>query len=144
MKDDDYINEQFREIAFTTVALDAEQLINQVIGLEAESRHEMSCNDDPEAAGRKANEAYGLFMQSTTLAGLPTLVMGFADKFNREHEAYTLALDAIADAKEHIRLALEFVKRKQPAMVEANVESAMAILVQALEDAIYAKTDDPE
>lgn len=139
--DQESVNEEFRHLAFVSVVEDAAAMIEQVFALEARSRHEMACNDDPEAAGRAAHEAYSLFMQGTTLAGLPTIVMGMADKFNREHEAYASLLDAVADAAEHLRQAVELAARNKPGLAEASILSARMILAGALEHALYEKDE---
>lgn len=137
----DEVNDQFRSMVFASRVEETEEIINQVVSCEAQARHAAACEGDREAAERFANTAYGILM-STSLNILPSVAMGVSDMFNREHEAYTLALDYIADAKEHVRQFQIFWERGDTAMALASVASVQAILDQALEGALYEKGDE--
>ena len=142
MKQDD-VNEQFRAIMFRDMVEHGETLIQRICELEAASRHEMSCNDDPEAAGRFADEAFALFMDSQ-MKMLPTIVMGLADRFNREHEAYTALLDTMSEVHGVLLMAAQHRARREPVLEEINLELALTFLTDAREGALYEKTEEDE
>lgn len=143
------VNDQFKAMVFHDMVEHGELLIEKVCELEAASRHEMSCNQDPVAAGQAADQAYGLFMD-VSLKMLPTIVMGMADKYNREHEAYTALLDTVAEAMEVLILAAKHRARGESVLEEINLELALNFLADAREAALYEKVeesdepDDPE
>ena len=134
-------DEEFSRMMFRSVVEEVEAIMAQIIFAEAQSRHEMACNDDPEAANAAANRAYATLME-VKLRELPTLIMGLADKFNREHEAYTKLLDEIQDVQEHLRQFDILKDRGQDALAQASVLAAQSIIVGALADALYERVDE--
>lgn len=139
----DNVNEQFRAIVFRDMVEHGETLIQRICELEAASRHEMSCNDDPVAAGKFADEAFALFMD-TQMKMIPTIVMGLADRFNREHEAYTALLDTMGEVREVLLLAAQHRARREPVLEEINLDLALTFLADAQEHALYEKTEESD
>lgn len=137
------VNEQFKAMVFHEMVEHGELLINKLCELEAVSRHEMACNQDPVAAGTAADQAYALFMD-VSLKMLPTVVMGLADKYNREHEAYTALLDAVAEAMEVLILAAKHRARREHVLEEINLELALNFLAEARENALYEKVEESD
>lgn len=135
---DESTNEQFRSIAFNTLVEEAEETISAVLALESRSRHEMACNGDHEAAAALAAEAYVVFTE-LPIRAIPTFVMNLADRHNREHEAYTKALDDISDAREHLRQFRVLRDQSQFALAEASLDAAEKILAESLDNALYEK-----
>lgn len=142
MKQDD-VNEQFKSIVWQDMIEHGELLITRICELESASRHEMSCNQDPVAAAKFADEAYALFMD-LPLKLLPTIVMGLADKFNREHEGYTALLDTVGEVQEVLFVAAQHRARREPVLEEINLELALTFLADAREQALYEKTDEED
>ena len=139
----DEVNDQFRTMMFTEAVEETDDVIRQIISCEAEARHAMACEDDRQAAADFANAGYQILL-SAPMRMVPSVVMGLADMFNREHEAYTLQLDYLSDIKEHIRQFRVLWERGDTAIALANIGAIESIIAQADASAIYEKTDDPQ
>lgn len=142
MNQDD-VNEQFKALAFRSMADDLEQIMNEVVRLEAQARHHVGCEDDPDAANRAASEAAGLFM-TVTLAAVPTLIMGLADKFNREKEALLALLDVIYHGAGEVRAAIHHLEQGQSALALAYLHNLGDRYADALEEAPYQRTGEDD
>lgn len=137
----DEVNEQFRAMMFANTVDEADEVVGQIVSLESKARHAMTCEEDQENASQFANAAYAV-LAGVSLKLIPTVTMGIADLFNREHEAYLLALDHISDTLEHLRTYRVFLERGDTALARAELSVAEQILAQGLEGALYEKVDE--
>lgn len=140
MSQDD-VNEQFRAMMFASTVSDADEVIGQIVSYESKARHAMACEEDPQTAHQYADSAYAALM-GVSLKMLPTVTMGIADLFNREHEAYLLSLDHISDALDHLRSFRVFMERGDMELARLELTTAEQILAQGLEGALYEKVDE--
>jgi hypothetical protein len=123
------VNEAFQQMAAAQVFQDMEALINAFVRLESESRHHIACAGDPQAAALAADEAYRLLMDSP-MKVIPTLILGLADRFNREHEILMAVLERVEDAKGHLELSRDFRGRQMSEMERVNVDCALNFLAE--------------
>ena len=140
MESDD-VNEQFRALAIRSMAEDIEAVIDQVVHLESMSRHEVECTGDARAANDAAAQAYSIFMD-VPMKLMPTLIMGLADKANREKEALLAALDALDSAATGLTAAVEQFENGRANIAQAMLMSILDTVKLALDEAPYAKTGD--
>lgn len=139
----DEVNEQFRALVFADAIQETDQVVRQILTSEAQARHAMACEGDPVAAQEFANAGYQVLL-GVPMRSVPSVVMSMADMFNREHEAYTVALDYILDIEEHLRQFQTFWERGDTAAALASVAAIQAIVKQAVDDAIYERSEDSE
>lgn len=137
----DDVNDHFRSMAMRSIAEDVEAVIEQVMHLEAISRHEVECTGNTEAANAAAYRAYSIFMD-VPMKLMPTLIMGLADRANRERGALLAALDTITDTSVKVQEAIATLERGRPHIAKAMLGNIHADLLQALEDAPYEKAGD--
>lgn len=137
----DDVNDQFRAMALRSIAEDVDAVIEQVTHLEAMSRHEVTCTGDADAANASAAQAYSIFMD-VPMKLMPTLIMGLADKANREKEALLAALDALDGAAVALEDAVTHFGGGRTRIGLAVVMKVLDDLKLALEEAPYAKTGD--
>ena len=140
MESDD-VNEQFRALAIRSMAEDIEAVIDQVVHLESMSRHEVECTGDAQAANDAAAQAYSIFMD-VPMKLIPTLIMGLADKANREKEALLAALDALDAAATSLESAVVYLEGGRTGVGTAMVMTVLDAVKTALDEAPYAKTGD--
>lgn len=137
----DDVNDQFRSMAMRSIAEDMDAVIEQVIHLEAMSRHEVACTGNAEAANVAAGQAYSIFMD-VPMKLTPTLIMGLADKVNREKEALLAALDALDGAAVALEGAVTHFEGGRTNIGMAVVLKVLDDVKLALEEAPYSKTGD--
>lgn len=140
MSQDD-VNEQFRSMMFVNAVQETDEIIREIVTYESQARHAVACEGDPGAGAQFADAAYAVLM-GVSLKVLPTVAMGIADLFNREHEAYLLALDHISDAMEHLRMYRVFLERGDMELARSELAVAVQILAQGLEGALYEKVEE--
>lgn len=137
----DEVNDQFRAMMLNSTIQEVDEVIHQIVGWEARARHAAACEEDHEAAQQYANAGYEV-LAGVTLKMIPSIVMGTADLFNREHEAYTRNLDYLSDIMEHVRQFQVFWERGDHGLAVSSVAAIQAILEEAFENAIYEKIDE--
>lgn len=139
--DPDSVNEQFRAMAIRAMADDMDAVIDRVLHLEAASRHELECTGDTQAANDAAAQAYSIFMD-VSMKMAPTLIMGLADKANREKEALLSALDAIDSSATGLTAVIEHFENGRANIGKAVLVNVLDTLKLALDEAPYAKSGD--
>ena len=142
MSDD--FDEVFVKLAVNSVIDDLEELVSKVLYLESMSRHVVACENDHEAAGAYAQEAYALFM-GIPMATVPTFIMAVADRYNREREELLKVLDGVYEAeRELVEVVTDDSILNLPVDQAAKIGQVRAKLSRILEEAPYARRDDAE
>lgn len=142
MNQDD-VDGEFKALAFRTMAEDLEQIMNEVIRLEGQARHEIGCNDDHIAANKAASDAASLFM-TVQLNLVPTLIMAMADKFNREKESLLALLEVIHHGAAEIGIAVNYLEAGNQRMALAHLHNLADKYAEALEEAPYERAEDAD
>lgn len=106
-------DEEFQGIAFRFMAEDMDNVIDQVVDLEAQARYAGIVEDNPDESARLANLAHSVF-SDVTLKTLPTLVMGLADRVNVERELVMECLEVLHKSSALLRLYAADVAARFP------------------------------
>jgi hypothetical protein len=132
--------EAFASLSFNAVAEDLEGLMDEVVYLESVCRHAVACDENHEAAAEAANQAYAAFM-GVSMKALPTLIMGMADRINREREGFLAALEGVHGAKQRLTEVLDSASRTSgiPLDVLVDLMGVSRVLDEIMENAPYQR-----
>lgn len=137
------VNEAFQNMTRIMRIDEMESLLNEIITLEARSRHILQCDGNKAEAEAVGNQLYTLLM-SLRMAEVPSLIMNLADRFNREHDIVAMLLDAIEEADHDLDLAAGHFGNDRKAIGGTHLLNAQRLLREALERAPYERIDDED